>query len=58
MSGKVYKYIKNKFSVVETEVWDFINDETRTVDPTLAKGHYRYGIALYMVPSGFCSIDI
>ena len=56
MNQKVYQYIKNKFSVVETEVWDFDNGGfIGTVDPTLPKGDYLYGIAMYLVPTGYCS---
>jgi len=43
-------------SVVETEVWDFDNGGfIGTVDPTLPKGDYVYGIAMYLVPTGYCS---
>ena len=54
MSEKVYKYIKNKFSMVETEIWDLNIGDTRTVQPNLPND-YRYGIAVYLVPSGYCS---
>ena len=52
-----YKYIKNKFSVAETEVWDFDNGGyIGTVDPTLPNMMYRYGIAIYLVPTGYCNL--
>jgi len=42
-------------SVVETEVWDFSNSDSRTVDPALTNVHYINGIAMYLVPTGYCS---
>ena len=55
MNQKVYQGIKKKFSVVETEVWDLSNDDSRIVDPTLDSETYGWGIAIYLVPTGYCS---
>ena len=54
MNEKVYEYIKNKFSVVETEVWDLNNGDSRIVDPTLPSND-GWGMGIYLVPSGYCS---
>ena len=51
MNEKRYQYIQNKLSL-EIEIWDFNNDDTRIVDPTLPNGDYRFGIAVYLVPTG------
>ena len=47
-------FIKNKFSVV-TEIWDLNNGDSRVVNPTLPNSDYGWGMALYLVPVGFCS---
>merc|ERR1712131_350833 len=39
-------------SVVETEVWDFDNDDSRIVDSTLQSKTYAVGVGLYLVPKG------
>merc|ERR1712150_66054 len=39
----------------ETEIWDFINESNKVIDPTLQYGDYSYGIGLYIVPFDFCS---
>ena len=54
MNEKFYQYIKNKFSVVETEIWDFSNGDNRIVDPALPI-NYIIGTGIYPVPIGFCS---
>ena len=46
---------KNTFSDAETEIWDFINESNRVIDPTLPRDRYAYGIGLYIVPFNFCS---
>ena len=46
---------KNIFSDAETEIWDFINESNKVIDPTLQYGDYSYGIGLYIVPFDFCS---
>ena len=48
------KFFDMKFKI-KTEIWDFNNSDTRTVDPNLPNGDYRYGIAIYLVPNGYCS---
>ena len=59
MNQNLYQCIKNKFSVVETEVWDFNNGDMRTVDPTLTQGWpYAAGIAIYLVPNRYCGDNI
>ena len=45
----------NIFSDAETEIWDFINENNRVIDPTLPREMYAYGIGLYIVPFDFCS---
>ena len=47
MNEKLYKYIKNKFSVVETEIWDLSNGDNRIVDPSLPNSDYVLAIGLY-----------
>ena len=47
--------MKNKFSV-ETELWDFNNGDKRFIDPTLTSNDYGYGMGIYLVPSGFCTV--
>ena len=46
---------KNIFSDAETEIWDFINESNKVVDPTLPDNQYVWGIGLYIVPFDFCS---
>ena len=58
MNDKVYKYIKDKFSVVETEKWDLNNGDSRIVVPTLQSGDYAWGTGKYLVPSGYCSYNV
>ena len=50
MNEKLYQYIKDKFSIVETEIWNFNNNDTGIVDPTL-RAHTSLGIGLYLVPT-------
>lgn len=54
MNENLIQYIKNKFSVIETEIWNFNNNDTRTVDPGLQKNRYGYGMGIYRVPTHFC----
>ena len=46
---------ENIFSDAETEIWDFINENNKMVDPTLPDNKYVLGIGLYIVPFDFCS---
>ena len=54
MNGKLSQYIKNKLSVVETEIWNLNYSDSRVVDPILTEGDYVYGIGLYLVTTDFC----
>ena len=42
-------------SDLETEIWNFTNENHKLINPTLASGHYNIGIALYIVPFDFCT---
>ena len=55
MNQKNYEFIKYKLSVVETETWDYNNDDTSIIDPALPSDDYKWGIGIYLVPTGFCS---
>ena len=55
MIKKLYEYIKNKISVIETEVWDFTTGDSRVIDPTLSNNQFAYGVGLYLVPIGYCN---
>ena len=54
MIGNIF-HDKNIFSDAETEIWDFINESTKMIDPMLRSGDYKFGIGLYIVPFDFCS---
>ena len=43
------------FSAV-TEVWDFETGENEIIEPTLPRGDYAFGIALFEVDAYFCYI--
>ena len=45
----------NFLSDLETEIWNFTNENQKIINPTLPNSHYKYGIALYIVPFDFCS---
>ena len=55
MDQKIYQYIKYKLSVVETEIWNFNNHNTTLIDPALPSDDYKWGIGIYLVPTGFCN---
>ena len=54
MTGIIF-HDKNIFSDAETEIWDFINESNKVIDPTLPDGEYATGIGLYIVSFNFCS---
>ena len=51
----IYKFVNLIFSPVETEVWNIENRTYEVINPTLAYGHYAFGIALYSVDPKFCA---
>ena len=59
MNENFYQYISSKLSVVETEIWNFNDNENKVVDPTLPGDDiYTWGMGIYLVPTGFCSKGI
>ena len=46
----------NSFSDLETEIWNFTNENHKVINPTIPNTDYKYGIALYIVPFDFCTI--
>ena len=54
MNKNFYQYIKYKLSVIETEIWNFSNNENKIVDPALQDNTYLWGVGHYLVPTGFC----
>ena len=43
------------FSDVETEIWNFTNENHKIINPTLPNDRFIYGVALYIVPFDFCT---
>lgn len=43
------------FSALETEIWNFVAENNKIINPTLPHNHYAYGVALYLVPFDFCT---
>ena len=40
-----------------TEVWNLETSERKTIEPTLPKNNYEFGIALFIVDTNFCKSD-
>ena len=52
MNENFYQYISSKLSVVETEIWNFNDNENKVVDPTLpGDDTYTWGMGIYLVPT-------
>ena len=49
-------YIIKNFSVIEPEIWDFVNGGNITMPPHEVLGDYAHviGIGLFLVPVEFC----
>ena len=42
------------FSDLITEIWEFSENQGKTIQPVLTNGNYQQGIALYVVDINFC----
>ena len=54
--SRISYYCKVIFSAV-TEVWNLETNEGKTIEPTLPKRNFAFGIAMFIVDTNFCETE-